>query len=108
MPWALAAVLDEVAAEGVDEIVFGGDILIGPWPQEALEVARSVDARWVLGNCDRQAEQWEKQEVDAGTLAWLEALPLTLSLDGVLYCHAAPANDRLIVTEATPEEAVAD
>ncbi len=94
MPSPLAAVLEEVDGEGVDGIVFGGDILIGPCPREAIELARSVDAHFVLGNCDRQPEEWERREVDGDTLAWLAGLPLTVSLDGVLYCHAAPDDDR--------------
>jgi predicted phosphodiesterase len=104
MPWALAAVLDDVAADGVDEIVFGGDILIGPSPREAIELARSVDAHFVLGNCDRQPEEWERREVDGETLGWLAGLPLTVSLDDVLYCHAAPDDDLAIITEATPDD----
>lgn len=30
MPWALEAVLDELADAAVDEIVFGGDLFLGP------------------------------------------------------------------------------
>jgi diadenosine tetraphosphatase ApaH/serine/threonine PP2A family protein phosphatase len=42
--------------------------------------------------------------MDGETLGWLASLPLTVSLDGVLYCHAAPDDDRLIVTESTPDD----
>ena len=107
MPVPLAAVLDEVAAERADCIVLGGDILVGPLPREAIELARSAGATFIRGNCDRQPEAWERLELDGETLEWLAGLPLTLTLDGVLYCHAAPADDMLIVTEATPDEAIA-
>jgi len=107
MPGPLAAVLDDVAVEGVDRIVFGGDILIGPRPREAIDLARAAGGMFILGNCDRQPEEWEHEHVDAETLAWLASLPLTFSCDGVLYCHAAPDDDMLIVTEATPDDVLA-
>src|SRR5919201_4703262 len=50
---ALEAVLREVEQEGVDAIVFGGDVVHGPFPRETLELARSVEASWVRGNCER-------------------------------------------------------
>jgi putative phosphoesterase len=106
MPRPLAAVLEEVAGEDVDCIVLGGDVLIGPLPYEAIELGRSAGAIFVRGNCDRQPEEWERRHVDAETLEWLAELPLTVARDGVLYCHAAPADDMQIVTEATPDEVI--
>ena len=85
MPWALAAVPDDVAAEGVDG-------------------TRSIEAHLVRGNGDRKPGEWGLGLVDPGMLAWLEALPMTVSLDGVLYCHSTPADDELLVTEATPDD----
>jgi hypothetical protein len=34
---ALEAVLAEVRAAGVDQIVIGGDVVLGPMPRESLE-----------------------------------------------------------------------
>ena len=39
-------------------------------------------------------------------MRWLAELPLTASLDGVLYCHATPADDLPMTTALTPDEAL--
>src|SRR4051794_9974303 len=50
---ALEAVLADVEHEGVDVILFGGDLAWGPFPRETLELARSLpDAEFVRGNAD--------------------------------------------------------
>jgi putative phosphoesterase len=92
MPWALEAALADVESASVDAVVFGGDLACGPFPDETLVLVRSVEgAHLVRGNCERESE-----------LAWLRELPVTLSLDGVLYCHSTPADDMPIVTAETP------
>ena len=103
MPWALEAVLAEVEA---DVIVFGGDYLYGPCPRETVATIRSLDARVLRGNCEDLAEDWERGELATGDLEWLQSLPLAVTVDGVLYCHAAPADNTPITTAETPEEAV--
>ena len=103
MPWALEAVLAEV---DVDAIVLGGDYLYGPYPQELVAVVRSLDATVLRGNCEDMAEEWERSQLAGGDLEWLQALPLTATVDGVLYCHAAPTSNLPITTAITPEEAV--
>ena len=107
MPWALEAVLREAEDERVDLTLFGGDLLFGPYPQRTVELARSVEARFVRGNCEREPKEWDRQQLDDEDLRWLAGLPLTQSLDGVLYCHATPGDDMPITTAATPDEAVA-
>jgi predicted phosphodiesterase len=106
MPWALEAVLADLG--DADAIVFGGDLLHGPYPDRAVELARSVDARFVRGNCEREPSEWDREHVPAEQLAWLAALPLTASVDGVLYCHAAPDDDMPITTIFTPDETFLD
>jgi diadenosine tetraphosphatase ApaH/serine/threonine PP2A family protein phosphatase len=103
MPWALEAVLAEVDA---DAIVFGGDYIYGPYPRETVARIRSLDAHWVRGNCEDLAEEWERRELAAGDLEWLQSLPLSVVVDGVLYCHATPEDNTPITTAATPDEAV--
>ena len=88
MPWALEAVLAEVDGLGVDAIVFGGDVTGGPYEDETLAVARSVDATWIRGNTED------------------ESLPLTAELDGVVYCHASPHSNTPITTAITPDDAL--
>jgi putative phosphoesterase len=106
---ALEALLAEVDREGVDTVLFGGDLTWGPEPGEALAVVRSVpDARFVRGNCDREPDEWERSQLAEEDLAFLQALPETLELDGVLYCHATPRSDLEIVTPATTDEELAE
>jgi predicted phosphodiesterase len=106
MPWALEAVLADLG--DVDAVVFGGDLLHGPYPERAVELARSIDARFVRGNCEREPSEWDRERLAAEELAWLAGLPLTESVDGVLYCHAAPDDDMPITTIFTPDETLLD
>ncbi len=103
MPWALEAVLSEVEA---DTIVFGGDYLYGPRPRETVEIIRSLDAHVLRGNCEDLAEDWERGELAEGDLDWLQSLPLAVTVDGVLYCHAAPDDNTPITTAVTPDDAI--
>jgi putative phosphoesterase len=106
MPWALEAVLAE-AQDEADAIVFGGDFTYGPYPREALERVRALDAVVIRGNCERAPVEWELSKLDAEQVAWMQALPMTAELDGVLFCHATPNDDLPPTTAATPDEIVA-
>lgn len=102
---ALEAVLAELDREQPEAIVFGGDLLLGPQPAETAELVRSVEASFVRGNCDREPDDWTRSKLDDETLAWSQGWPLTVELDGVLYCHASPKDDmRPILTDASPPE----
>jgi putative phosphoesterase len=104
MPRALEAVLRDVERERADLVLFGGDLIAGPFPRRALDLARSVEARFIRGNCERVASEWDHEHLGPDDLRWLEELPLTVSLDGVLYCHATPTDDTPITTELTPDD----
>jgi predicted phosphodiesterase len=95
---ALEAVLAE--AGPVDAYLLGGDVFWGPWPSETLELVRSLGerARFVRGNWERYLlegkDEWTAQHVPAHVVRdW----PATLTLDGVVYCHATPARDDAVV-----------
>ncbi len=106
---ALEAVLAEVEREDVDAIVFGGDLFLGPQPAETAALVRSVEASFVRGNCEREPDEWTRSKLDDETFAWSQGWPLTVELDGVLYCHATPRNDmRPILTDASPPERFED
>jgi len=91
--------------ENVDAILFGGDLFLGPQPAESAELVRSVEASFVRGNCDREPDDWTRSKLDEETLAWSQSWPLTVELDGVLYCHASPQDDmRPILTVVSPPE----
>jgi predicted phosphodiesterase len=108
MPTALGAVLAEVRDESVDEIVFGGDVFLGPLPAETLELVRSVGAKYVRGNCDREPSDWVRSRLETSAVEWARAWPPTLELDGALYCHATPQSDEPILTDASPDERFAE
>ena len=101
MPWALEAVLAELDA---DAIVFGGDLVWGPYPRETLALIRSQEARIVRGNTDRDPGEWVESQLSEEELRWLEELPQSVSVDDVFYCHATPRSDEEIVTPETPDE----
>ena len=106
---ALEAVFSELERERVGAVVFGGDLTWGPLPHETLALARSVaDARFVRGNCDRDPSDWERSCLSAEEIAFLQELPQTVEVDGVLYCHATPRSDEEVVTPATPDERLAE
>ncbi|HRK21529.1 MAG TPA: metallophosphoesterase family protein [Fimbriimonadaceae bacterium] len=125
---ALRAVIDEVRAEGVDAIVFGGDFLPGPLPRATLDAVLDLDipSPSLRGNGDRVvlryldgldidevAERFRPSVVwNAGQLLprhvnFLRSLPTTipLSVQGVgrvHFCHATPFSDTDIFTADTP------
>lgn len=106
---ALEAVLSELEGESVDDIVFGGDVLHGPFPRETLELARSVDAIWIRGNCERApferpGSRWVFEQLQPVDWEALAALPTAVEIAGVCYCHATPTDDMPVITDATPDE----
>jgi predicted phosphodiesterase len=107
---ALEAVLAD--AGDVDGVVFGGDLIWGPWPRECLELALSLGnrAHFVRGNTDRfavtagdESSVWVRERLSAEQRELVLAWPQTLVLDGVLYCHATPRSDEEIVLPVSPE-----
>lgn len=118
---ALEAVLAEVDASGVDAIVCGGDVVWGPDPAGCVELLRVVGARCLRGNCEREVLSGGGSEADEWCLARLTreqrervaAWPerLRLELDGLgetLFCHGSPRSDAELITEATPDEVLAE
>ncbi|MDB4889689.1 MAG: Calcineurin-like phosphoesterase superfamily domain protein [Gemmatimonadetes bacterium] len=127
---ALEAVLDDIRSAGVDEIVVGGDVVLGPMPNETLASLLVLDlpVRFIEGNCDREVSaevagddlshlpaqvreivSWVAQQMPPGYVHELNSWPKTLrrTIDGlgdVLFCHATPRNDNEIFTQATREE----
>jgi putative phosphoesterase len=121
---ALEAVLAEVPAEAT--IVVGGDVALGGFPAQTLELLRSLGERvlWVRGNCDRELApgepgfvsqevlEWVRSRLSGEEISFLHGLPsqVELEVEGVgrvLFCHASPRNDVDIFIATTPEEHVA-
>ena len=110
---ALEAVLAEVDAEGVDAIVFGGDLVWGPWPRETLELAQALGGRaqFLSGNMDRIAlanredasTRFVQERLSDDQRRFVTSWPSTLSVDHVLYCHGTPRSDEEVVTPISSE-----
>jgi predicted phosphodiesterase len=122
---ALEAVLDEVRAAGVDQIVVGGDVLPGPMPRESLAALLDlgIPTRFLQGNGDREviaptgavpepyreSMRWNAEQLrpeDTQRLAgWPPTVRVTIpELGEVLFCHATPRNDVEIFTRRTSED----
>jgi putative phosphoesterase len=93
---ALEAVLAEVEREAPDAIVVGGDLAPGPLVAECFERLRALNARFVMGNGDREADVEE-----------FAAFEPVVRLGDVLFCHGSPRSDTEIITKVTPEERLA-
>jgi predicted phosphodiesterase len=120
---ALDAVLAEAEDEGVDAIICGGDLVVGPSPAEVLDrLAELPDVRYLRGNADRMVldgtheygTDWGayRERLGSERLASVAAWPLTVELDvdgvgRVLFCHATPTADDPIYTRATPDDDLA-
>jgi predicted phosphodiesterase len=115
---ALEAALEDVAKEGVDEIVVGGDVLWGPYQVECVARLREAGATFLRGNCERNVlrpesdtDRWCAERLDDDTRGVAADWPLTVtremtSLGAVVFCHATPRDDEAIVTRVTPDDAV--
>jgi predicted phosphodiesterase len=124
---ALRAVLAELERERVDAIVVAGDVVGGPQVRETLELlaGRPEPVRWVAGNAEREAvavydgapasddppgraAAWSARALDDRWRAELASWPISLSLDGVRFCHGSPRRDDEILTRLTPDGALAE
>ena len=122
---ALEAVLADPRAAGPDAVVVGGDTVPGPFARAALDRldAVTVPLHHIRGNGERETAAAVEATTPpvAGDLATVTAaisaaelgadrgralgdLPLTVTLDGVLYCHATPRADDEMVTRASTSE----
>ena len=105
---ALEAVIADIRAQGIGEIVNLGDMASGPLDaRRAMDALMALDAVQVLGNHDRylidrppeKMGSWDRParaQLDPGHLDWLRALPPTrVFRDRVFLCHATPASDEV-------------
>jgi len=106
---ALEAVLVDADQAGAERYVLGGDYaLFGPWPAETVDRLRQLDASWIRGNGERwtanphEAPDDEvvqaalaacRDELGAGAVDELAALPETLVDSSTRYCHGSPLSD---------------
>ncbi len=109
---ALDAVLNDPRAADADVVLVGGDALPGPFAAEILDRLEALETRWIRGNGEREvatrANEWGVLTADAlgdERAAPFGDLPLTVTIDGVLYCHATPRDDATMLTRLSPLEA---
>jgi len=106
----------------VDAWWHAGDVVgIGPHPNEVVERMREIGATGVVGNHDRAVfggPDWDRLDKDflraplqlardtltPASLAWLEALPEMIVIEGFTIIHASPT-DPLWEYVTTPEQA---
>jgi diadenosine tetraphosphatase ApaH/serine/threonine PP2A family protein phosphatase len=105
---ALAAVVDDIRARGIGDIVNLGDMASGALdPRRTMDALMALDAVHVLGNHDRylidrpveSMGSWDRPahaELDARHLDWLRTIPASLVFrERVYLCHATPASDEV-------------
>jgi putative phosphoesterase len=118
---ALQAVLEDLAAEDHDLVVFGGDLTWGPEPKETHRLAAGLDAaRFVRGNADRaiverdgetERARWMQEQHSGELRAFVEGFDeqLVVDVDGlgpVRFSHGSPRSDEECVTPETPDDRV--
>jgi predicted phosphodiesterase len=103
---ALEAVIADIRAQGIEDIVNLGDMASGPLDaRRTMDALIALDAVHVLGNHDRylidrppeKMGSWDRPahaQLDATHLDWLRAVPAKrVYRDQVLLCHATPDHD---------------
>ena len=124
---ALDAVLADPRGADPDVVLVGGDAVPGPFARDVLArlAALAAPVRWIRGNGEREAGEATGKPMPEGddmagvtavlTVAAigveqaraLAGLPLTVELDGVLYCHASPRRDDEMLTRLSTSERLA-
>ena len=123
-PDALEAVLNDPRAAEPDAVVVGGDAVPGAFCAAVLDCLEGLEVpvHWVRGNGEREvtaaidgappapgdnaAEMaaFTAGELGADRAGPLAGLPLTVTVDGVLFCHASPRRDDELLTRISPPE----
>jgi predicted phosphodiesterase len=121
---ALEAVL--AAAPEPDLVLVGGDAVPGPFAAATLDRLAQLPTRWVRGNGEREVAAAvgapaaapedlagvtaaaTAEALDGERARRLGDLPLTVALDGVLFCHASPRRDDEMLTRLSAPERWAD
>jgi diadenosine tetraphosphatase ApaH/serine/threonine PP2A family protein phosphatase len=105
---ALEAVVADIRAQGIDEIVNLGDMASGPLDaRRTMDALMALGAVHVLGNHDRylidrppeKMGSWDRPahaQLSAAHLDWLRAVPpVRVFRDQAFLCHATPGSDEV-------------
>lgn len=118
---ALEAVLAEIAADGIDQVVQLGDALSGPlWPAETADRLMALGWPGIAGNHERQVLTLPRERMGASDAHaaqrlgevhrdWLRQLPATRWLTPEVFCcHGTPASDLVYFLETVTPDLGAD
>jgi putative phosphoesterase len=126
-PLALEAVLTELSAAGVDELVCLGDVAPGPQPAETVRRVRELDCPVVLGNWDawllsevpplpgpdgpklQEQGEWWATQLGEPERRYLELLPASVEVDAnaILCVHGSPRSATEDIRATTPDDELA-
>jgi predicted phosphodiesterase len=122
-PDALDAVLADPRAADPDAVVVGGDVVPGAFAGAVLDRLNALAGavHWLRGNGEREVaaavdgpppaagdnaaemSAYTAGDLGPGRARPLGDLPLTVTVDGALFCHATPRSDEEMVTRiSTP------
>ena len=127
---ALEAVLQEVGQSDVDQIVVGGDVVVGPMSRECLNKLLEIQLpiHFIQGNCEASVLdqmtnkplgplpehvlediRWTARQLLPAHQLVLARWPKTINLEikglgEVLFCHATPRSETENFTRLTPED----
>jgi predicted phosphodiesterase len=115
--FALEAVVADIRAQGISDIVNLGDMVSGPMnARRTVEIMMGMNAVCVRGNHDRYVTDWKPDDMypsdrlahsqlEPAQVEWLRALPFsTIYRDEIYLCHATPDDDNTYWMESvTPE-----
>ncbi len=128
---ALDAVLNDIAEQGIEQMICLGDIsATGPHPQETLQKVQSLGCPVVMGNADGffldpqpfgdentrmffDIDLWCAEHLSDDDLRWIGRLESTYETtlensDTLLCYHGSPQSYNHAITTATPDETLAD
>lgn len=126
---ALEAVLEDIRLANVGQLIVGGDVVLGPMQNEALQCLLALDlpVQFIQGNCEvavlaemsgkgvvslpeqaREVVRWSAKDLRPELGNFLATWPKTLRLQSptfgdVLFCHGTPRNENEYFTRLTPE-----
>ncbi|MES2027754.1 MAG: metallophosphoesterase family protein [Pseudomonadota bacterium] len=115
--FALEAVVADIRAQGISDIVNLGDMVSGPLDaRRTVEIMMGMNAVCVRGNHDRYVTDYKREDMypsdrlahsqlEPAQMEWLRALPFsTIYRDEVYLVHATPDDDNTYWMESvTPE-----
>jgi putative phosphoesterase len=98
--YALEAVLADIRARGIREILNLGDHVHGPIePASTADLLMHTGMRAIRGNQDRVVPQSTLEVLAPRHVDWLRSLPPALEIEDALLCHGTPSSDETYLLE---------